>query len=114
MRLARKGSVTAIAQFLTAHSGSLLHSDDHLDSGRDLFLSRLEWDLEGFDIPEFSQLIVEGLVEVFGEFDGEDGIEIFRGPARCSSAKSPGLNEHGSSGAFCQGQNDFGRNTVRS
>ena len=29
----------------------MLHSDDHLDSGRDLFLSRLEWDLEGFDIP---------------------------------------------------------------
>src|SRR5271165_1133542 len=50
MRLARKGAVTAIAQFLTAHNGSLLHSDDHLDSGRDLFLSRLEWDLEGFDI----------------------------------------------------------------
>jgi hypothetical protein len=51
MRLARKGAVTAIAQFLTAHNGSLLHSDDHLDSGRDLFLSRLEWDLDGFDIP---------------------------------------------------------------
>src|SRR5271167_3707717 len=51
MRLARKGAVTAIAQLLTAHNGSLLHSDDHLDSGRDLFLSRLEWDLDGFDIP---------------------------------------------------------------
>lgn len=51
MHLARKGAVTAIAQFLTSHDGSLLHSDDHLDSGRDLFLSRLEWDLDGFDIP---------------------------------------------------------------
>ncbi|MDR3746571.1 MAG: formyltetrahydrofolate deformylase [Acidobacteriota bacterium] len=51
MRLARKGAVTAIAQFLTAHNGSLLHSDDHLDSDRDLFLSRLEWDLDEFDIP---------------------------------------------------------------
>jgi formyltetrahydrofolate deformylase len=51
MRLARKGAVAAICQFLIAHSGSLLHSDDHLDSGRDLFLSRLEWDLDGFDIP---------------------------------------------------------------
>ncbi len=28
-----------------------MHSDDHLDPGRDLFLSRLEWDLGGFDIP---------------------------------------------------------------
>jgi formyltetrahydrofolate deformylase len=49
--LARKGVVAAISQFLIAHNGSVLHSDDHLDSGRDLFLSRLEWDLDGFDIP---------------------------------------------------------------
>jgi formyltetrahydrofolate deformylase len=53
MPLARKGVVAAISEFLVAHNGSLLHSDDHLDSGRDLFLSRLEWDLEGFDIPIF-------------------------------------------------------------
>src|SRR5271170_4068443 len=51
MCLARKGVVAAISQFLVAHSGSVLHSDDHLDCGRDLFLSRLEWDLDGFDIP---------------------------------------------------------------
>ncbi|MGA2356755.1 MAG: formyltetrahydrofolate deformylase [Terriglobales bacterium] len=51
MPLARKGVVAAISEFLVAHNGSILHSDDHLDSGRDLFLSRIEWDLEGFDIP---------------------------------------------------------------
>jgi formyltetrahydrofolate deformylase len=51
MPLARKGVVAAISQFLIAHNGSVLHSDDHLDSGRDLFLTRLEWDLGGFDIP---------------------------------------------------------------
>jgi formyltetrahydrofolate deformylase len=55
--LARKGVVAAISQFLIAHNGSVLHSDDHLDRSRDLFLSRLEWDLDGFDIPisEFEQ-----------------------------------------------------------
>jgi formyltetrahydrofolate deformylase len=51
MPLARKGVVAAISQFLIAHNGSVLHSDDHLDRSRDLFLSRLEWDLDGFDIP---------------------------------------------------------------
>jgi formyltetrahydrofolate deformylase len=51
MPLARKGVVAAISQFLIAHNGSVLHSDDHLDRDRDLFLSRLEWDLDGFDIP---------------------------------------------------------------
>lgn len=51
MELARKGVVANISQFLIAHNGSVLHSDDHVDSGRDRFLSRLEWDLDGFDIP---------------------------------------------------------------
>lgn len=49
--LARKGALAAIAQFLVAHNGSVLHADDHFDGGRELFLSRLEWDLQGFDIP---------------------------------------------------------------
>jgi formyltetrahydrofolate deformylase len=49
--LARKGVVAAISQFLVAHNGSVLHTDDHVDSERDLFLSRLEWHLDGFDIP---------------------------------------------------------------
>jgi formyltetrahydrofolate deformylase len=55
--LARKGVVAAISQFLVAHNGSVLHTDDHVDRDRDLFLSRLEWDLQGFDIPisEFDQ-----------------------------------------------------------
>jgi len=51
MPLARKGAVAAVSQFLIAHNGSVLHSDDHLDGGRDLLLTRLEWDLEGFQIP---------------------------------------------------------------
>jgi formyltetrahydrofolate deformylase len=66
MRLARKGAVAAVSQFLIAHNGSVLHSDDHLDSGRDLFLTRLEWDLEGFQIPiaDF-ELDFRALVERF-------------------------------------------------
>jgi formyltetrahydrofolate deformylase len=51
MDFARKGVVADISQFLVAHKGSVLHSDDHLDSGRHLLLSRLEWDLDGFHIP---------------------------------------------------------------
>ena len=52
--------VAAISQFLIAHKGGVLHSDDHLDSSRDLFLSRLEWDLDGFDLPivEFEQYFI--------------------------------------------------------
>ena len=50
MPLARKGVVAGIHDFLVAHNGSILHSDDHLDSGRDLeqvVLSRaVRWHLE--------------------------------------------------------------------
>jgi len=49
--LARKGAVAAITQFLVTHNGSILHADDHVDSGRGVFLSRFEWDLDSFDIP---------------------------------------------------------------
>jgi len=48
--LARKGVVAAISNFIIAHNGSILHADDHQDSGLDLFLSRLEWDLSGFGL----------------------------------------------------------------
>jgi formyltetrahydrofolate deformylase len=49
--LARQGALAAITQFLVTHKGGILHADDHVDSGRGMFLSRLEWDLDGFDIP---------------------------------------------------------------
>jgi len=49
--LARKGAVAAITQFLVTHNGSILHADDQVDTERGVFLSRLEWDLDSFDIP---------------------------------------------------------------
>ncbi|HEX2714308.1 MAG TPA: formyltetrahydrofolate deformylase [Candidatus Acidoferrales bacterium] len=49
--LARKGVVVSISNFILAHKGSILYTDDYQDSALDLFLSRLEWDLDGFDIP---------------------------------------------------------------
>src|ERR1700723_4622718 len=66
MGLARKGAVAGKVQFLISHNGSVLHSDDHLDSDRDLLLTRLEWDLDEFDIPiaDFDQRF-ESLAEQF-------------------------------------------------
>jgi len=45
--------VAAITQFLVSHNGRILHADDHVDNGRGMFLSRLEWDLARFDIPTY-------------------------------------------------------------
>ncbi len=46
----RKGLVAAIANFLYAHSANILHADQHQDDAAGLFLMRVEWDLEGFDL----------------------------------------------------------------
>ncbi len=46
----RKGLVAAIANFLYSHNANIVHADQHQDSGADLFLMRVEWQLEGFDL----------------------------------------------------------------
>ena len=44
----RKGIVAAIAAFLFAHNGNILHADQHEDRESGLFFMRVEWDLEDF------------------------------------------------------------------
>ncbi|MCC7143422.1 MAG: formyltetrahydrofolate deformylase [Candidatus Eisenbacteria bacterium] len=59
----RRGLVAAIADFLYRHGANILHADQHQDAELSLFLTRIEWDLEGFDLqgagafrPEFAEL----------------------------------------------------------
>ncbi len=47
----RKGLVAAIADFIFRHNGNILHADQHQDNTLGLFLTRVEWDVEGFAIP---------------------------------------------------------------
>ncbi len=42
-----KGIVAAIAAFLSEHNANILHSDQHQDAQNNLFLMRIEWDLNG-------------------------------------------------------------------
>jgi formyltetrahydrofolate deformylase len=46
----KKGLVAAIANFLLAHNANILHADQHQDSEAGLFLMRVEWALEGFEL----------------------------------------------------------------
>ena len=46
----RKGLVATIADFLYRHNANILHADQHQDSANNLFLMRVEWDLDGFDL----------------------------------------------------------------
>jgi len=44
----RKGIVAAIAEFLYRNNGNILHADQHEDRENGLFLTRVEWDTDGF------------------------------------------------------------------
>ena len=51
----RKGLVSTIANFLFERGGNILHADQHQDAELGLFLMRVEWDLNGFDL-DFSEI----------------------------------------------------------
>ena len=46
----RKGLVATVADFVYAHNANIVHTDEHTDPDSNLFLMRLEWELDGFDI----------------------------------------------------------------
>jgi formyltetrahydrofolate deformylase len=46
----QKGLVAKISDWVFSHGGNILHADQHVDSTAALFLMRVEWDLEGFDL----------------------------------------------------------------
>jgi formyltetrahydrofolate deformylase len=46
----RKGLVAAVAEFLYRRNANILHTDQHQDNEQGLFLMRVEWDLDGFDL----------------------------------------------------------------
>jgi formyltetrahydrofolate deformylase len=54
----QKGIVAAIANFVLAYEGNILHADQHQAAEVGLFLCRVEWDLSGFliDLHEFPDL----------------------------------------------------------
>lgn len=48
----RRGLVATIANFLYTYNANILHADQHQDAELNLFLMRVEWDLEGFALEE--------------------------------------------------------------
>ncbi len=47
----RPGLVAKIANFIYANGGNIIHADQHTDLTTSLFLTRIEWQLEGFNLP---------------------------------------------------------------
>ena len=50
----RPGLVSELSGWVSANGGNIRHADHHTDGGAGLFLSRLEWDLEGFGLSRSS------------------------------------------------------------
>lgn len=45
------GLVAKIANFIYANGGNIIHADQYTDCATSLFLIRIEWQLEGFNLP---------------------------------------------------------------
>ena len=56
----RPGLVAKFANFIAANGGNIIHADQHTDFATGIFLTRLEWQLEGFGLPR------EKIAEAFG------------------------------------------------
>ena len=46
----QKGLVAEVAGFIHGHGGNIVHADQHTDSEQRVFLQRVEWELDGFDL----------------------------------------------------------------
>lgn len=47
----QRGLVAKIANFIYTYGGNIIHADQHTDATAGLFLTRIEWELEGFHLP---------------------------------------------------------------
>lgn len=46
----QRGLVAKFVNFIYEHNGNIIHADQHTDFGAGLFLTRIEWQLAGFDL----------------------------------------------------------------
>ncbi|WP_448573602.1 formyltetrahydrofolate deformylase [Trichothermofontia sp.] len=47
----QRGLVAKIANFIYANGGNIIHADHHTDFNSKTFLTRIEWQLQGFNLP---------------------------------------------------------------
>jgi len=65
----RPALVSELAGWVAANGGNIRHADHHTDAGAGLFLSRIEWGLEGFGLPR--EAIAPSAAALAQRLDGE-------------------------------------------
>jgi len=48
----QQGLVAKIANFIYSNGGNIIHADQHTDFATGIFLTRIEWQLDGFNLPK--------------------------------------------------------------
>jgi formyltetrahydrofolate deformylase len=66
--------VSELSGWVAANGGNIRHADHHTDAGAGLFLSRIEWGLEGFGLPR--EAIVPAALALAGRLDGEGEVHF--------------------------------------
>jgi formyltetrahydrofolate deformylase len=66
----RPALVSELSGWVAANGGNIRHADHHTDAGAGLFLSRIEWGLEGFGLPRSA---IEPAVRALAERLGGEG-----------------------------------------
>lgn len=64
----RPGLVSELSGWVAANGGNIRHADHHTDVGAGLFLSRIEWQLQGFGLPR--QAIVPATTALAQRLEG--------------------------------------------
>jgi formyltetrahydrofolate deformylase len=47
----QRGIVAALSTFITEHRGNIIALDQYVDTAESVFFARMEWELDGFDLP---------------------------------------------------------------
>ncbi|MBE9118995.1 formyltetrahydrofolate deformylase [Lusitaniella coriacea LEGE 07157] len=58
----QQGLVAKIASFIYSNGGNIIHADQHTDFTNGLFLMRIEWQLEGFNLPRDAIAVAFGAI----------------------------------------------------
>jgi formyltetrahydrofolate deformylase len=63
----RRGIVASVTDFLHKNNGNIIHLDQHVDEQNRVFFMRVEWEMEGFNIPqeEFSKYFMYSIGNSF-------------------------------------------------
>jgi formyltetrahydrofolate deformylase len=70
----RPGLVHELSGWVAANGGNIRHADHHTDAGAGLFLSRIEWLLEGFGLPRTA--IVPAVQALANRLGGEGQVHF--------------------------------------